>query len=303
MAWDVRPTTDLEEFVDAVGAISHYFGSERAWRRAERFAKRAAVRADARRLRRRPDRRRCRGVPVRADRAGRADRVRRRHRRRRAADPSPARRAHRDDARPARGRPRARGADRGALGLGGGDLPALRLWPGFVRGRDRARERLQRPAAAARQPRVGPPDHARGGEGPRSAHLRPGAARRRRACSGVPRTGGSSGTSPIRRTGARAGASRTRCSSSWTAEPAGYALYRVHMKFEQGAAAGKLDVIEALADGPVATRELWRVLLDMDWKATLEGRPPPDRPPAPAPARLPAPDAHADRRRALGAAR
>jgi predicted acetyltransferase len=32
-----------------------------------------------------------------------------------------------------------------------------------------------------------------------------------------------------------------------------------------------VDVIEALAEGPVATRELWRVLLDMDWKATLKG--------------------------------
>ena len=52
-------------------------------------------------------------------------------------------------------------------------------------------------------------------------------------------------------------------------EPAGYALYRVHSKFENGAAAGHVDVIEALADGPLATRELWRVLLDMDWKATL----------------------------------
>jgi predicted acetyltransferase len=53
-------------------------------------------------------------------------------------------------------------------------------------------------------------------------------------------------------------------------EPAGYALYRVHTKFEEGAAAGHVDVIEAIADGPVATRELWRVLLDMDWKATLK---------------------------------
>ena len=53
-------------------------------------------------------------------------------------------------------------------------------------------------------------------------------------------------------------------------EPAGYALYRVHSKFENGAAAGHVDVIEAIADGPVATRELWRVLLDMDWKATLK---------------------------------
>ena len=53
-------------------------------------------------------------------------------------------------------------------------------------------------------------------------------------------------------------------------ELAGYALYRIHTKFEAGAAAGHVDVIEAIADGPVATRELWRVLLDMDWKATLK---------------------------------
>ena len=53
-------------------------------------------------------------------------------------------------------------------------------------------------------------------------------------------------------------------------EPAGYALYRIHMKFESGASAGHVDVIEALADGPLATRELWRVLLDMDWKAALK---------------------------------
>ena len=39
MVWDVRPTTDLEEFVDALGAISHYFGSERDLERAERFGK------------------------------------------------------------------------------------------------------------------------------------------------------------------------------------------------------------------------------------------------------------------------
>lgn len=53
-------------------------------------------------------------------------------------------------------------------------------------------------------------------------------------------------------------------------EPAGYAFYRVFNKFEAGSAAGHVDVIEAVADGPVATRELWRVLLDMDWKATLK---------------------------------
>jgi predicted acetyltransferase len=53
-------------------------------------------------------------------------------------------------------------------------------------------------------------------------------------------------------------------------EPAGYALYRVFSKFEHGSAAGHVEVIEALADGAVATRELWRVLLDMDWLASLK---------------------------------
>ena len=52
--------------------------------------------------------------------------------------------------------------------------------------------------------------------------------------------------------------------------PAGYTLYRVHTSFEAGASTGHVDVIEAVSDGPVATRELWRVLLDMDWKATLK---------------------------------
>ncbi len=51
--------------------------------------------------------------------------------------------------------------------------------------------------------------------------------------------------------------------------PAGYALYRIHMSFEAGSSAGHTSVIEALADGPVATRELWRVLLGMDWSASL----------------------------------
>ena len=53
-------------------------------------------------------------------------------------------------------------------------------------------------------------------------------------------------------------------------EPAGYALYRVFTKFEAGSSVGHVDVIEALADGAVATRELWRVLLEMDWMATLK---------------------------------
>lgn len=53
-------------------------------------------------------------------------------------------------------------------------------------------------------------------------------------------------------------------------EPAGYALYRIFAKIEQGSSAGHVEVLEALGDGAVATRELWRVLLDMDWLATLK---------------------------------
>ncbi|MEO5575124.1 MAG: GNAT family N-acetyltransferase [Gaiellaceae bacterium] len=53
-------------------------------------------------------------------------------------------------------------------------------------------------------------------------------------------------------------------------KPAGYALYRLYPKFEHGSTAGHAEVIEAVADGPTATRELWRVLLEMDWVATVK---------------------------------
>jgi predicted acetyltransferase len=52
-------------------------------------------------------------------------------------------------------------------------------------------------------------------------------------------------------------------------EPAGYALYRLHSKWEAGWSMSHVDVIEAVADGVVATRELWRLLLEMDWMATI----------------------------------
>ncbi len=52
--------------------------------------------------------------------------------------------------------------------------------------------------------------------------------------------------------------------------PAGYAFYRLFPKFEHGSAAGHAEVIEAVADGPTATRELWRVLLGIDWVATVK---------------------------------
>ena len=83
----------------------------------------------ARGLRRRRDRRRRGRVPVRAQRPRRRAPVRGRHRRRRAADAPPPGDPRPDDARPARRHPRARRADRRALGLGGDDLRPLRLRP------------------------------------------------------------------------------------------------------------------------------------------------------------------------------
>lgn len=52
--------------------------------------------------------------------------------------------------------------------------------------------------------------------------------------------------------------------------PAGYALYRVHQAFEAGSSNGHVNVIEALGDGPEATREIWRFLLDIDWVARVK---------------------------------
>ncbi len=52
-------------------------------------------------------------------------------------------------------------------------------------------------------------------------------------------------------------------------QPAGYALYRVTMKWEEGSSVGHALVVEALADSPRAMRELWRFLLELDWIATI----------------------------------
>jgi predicted acetyltransferase len=45
---------------------------------------------------------------------------------------------------------------------------------------------------------------------------------------------------------------------------AGYALYRQHGNWDDGVVAGELEVIEAFATTPVATRELWRFLFGID---------------------------------------
>ena len=47
--------------------------------------------------------------------------------------------------------------------------------------------------------------------------------------------------------------------------PAGYALYRIKLEFEDATNKSHVRVLEAIGDSPAATRELWRYLLAIDW--------------------------------------
>ncbi len=61
--------------------------------------------------------------------------------------------------------------------------------------------------------------------------------------------------------------------------PAGYALYRHKQSWDGGTSTGRLMIIEAVADGPQATAELWRFLFDVDWIASVQAwLLPPDHP-------------------------
>jgi predicted acetyltransferase len=51
---------------------------------------------------------------------------------------------------------------------------------------------------------------------------------------------------------------------------AGYALYRQHGGWEDGVASGRLEVVEAFATMPAATRELWRFLFGIDLVSWIE---------------------------------
>jgi predicted acetyltransferase len=53
-------------------------------------------------------------------------------------------------------------------------------------------------------------------------------------------------------------------------EPAGYALYRVKSKWEEGAPRGDLLPTEVIATSPEATRELWRFLFGIDLVARVK---------------------------------
>jgi predicted acetyltransferase len=47
--------------------------------------------------------------------------------------------------------------------------------------------------------------------------------------------------------------------------PAGYALYRIKLEFEDATNKSCVQVSEAIGDSPAAVRELWRYLLAIDW--------------------------------------
>src|SRR4051794_23518984 len=51
---------------------------------------------------------------------------------------------------------------------------------------------------------------------------------------------------------------------------AGYALYRLNPKFQDGSGSGHTGVKEAMATTPEATRAIWRYLLGIDWMRRLE---------------------------------
>jgi predicted acetyltransferase len=52
--------------------------------------------------------------------------------------------------------------------------------------------------------------------------------------------------------------------------PRGYALYRIHQSMEGGISIGHVNVIEAIGETLDATREIWRLLLDVDWIARVK---------------------------------
>jgi len=61
--------------------------------------------------------------------------------------------------------------------------------------------------------------------------------------------------------------------------PAGYAIYRHKMDWEDGVSSGKVLVVEAIAPEAAALAELWRYLLDIDWIASITSwLLPPDHP-------------------------
>ena len=63
-------------------------------------------------------------------------------------------------------------------------------------------------------------------------------------------------------------------------KPAGYALYRIKVKWEEATNKSQVQVLEAIGDSPVAMRELWRYLLGDRLGRRDPVRRPAGRPPA-----------------------
>jgi predicted acetyltransferase len=62
-------------------------------------------------------------------------------------------------------------------------------------------------------------------------------------------------------------------------EPAGYVIYKVTQDWVGGSSRGNVEIVEAVASTPEATRELWRWLLDFDWTSEFKADLlPPDHP-------------------------
>jgi predicted acetyltransferase len=268
-SWDIRPTADLEEFVDAVGAISHYFGSERSLERAERFGKvlpleRMHAAFDGDRIvggaGAFPFQLTVPGGPV-ACGGVTVVGVLPTHRRRGVL--TEMMRAQLEDIR-LRGEPiAALWASEEVIyrrfGYGLASFACeIELASGYAG--------LRQPPDAGAAVRLVTLDEAKSLVPPVYDRVRlrtPGMFERSKNWWELRNLD----DPPDRRQG---GGVKNVVILELDGSPAGYALYRLFPKFEQGSAAGHLHVIEAIGDGPVATRELWRVLLDMDWKASLQ---------------------------------
>ena len=270
MAWDVRPTADLDEFRRAVGAIGHYFGG---WPADEEAAERFARNLPLERMHAAFDGDRVVGgagafpfeltVPGGTVRCGGVTVVGVLPTHRRRGILTAMMRAQLEDIRD-RGEPvAALWASEEVIyrryGYGLASLSCEMALPSGYAG-------LREPPDGRASARLVPLDSAKDVLAPIYDRVRlrtPGMFARTDTwweTRNLP-------DPPDRRQG---GGEKNVLVLDLDGEPAGYALYRIHTKFESGSAAGHVDVIEAVADGPVATRELWRVLLDMDWKATLK---------------------------------
>lgn len=57
---------------------------------------------------------------------------------------------------------------------------------------------------------------------------------------------------------------------TYDGRPDAYALYRIHQQFESGVTTGHLNVVEAVGATDEATRDVWRLLLDLDWVSRVK---------------------------------